>query len=104
MFDHLTRTGVFRSDGTTMECDAVLWCTGFRPVLDPLVSSGLVDGQGRVAVEGTRSVAEPRLPLVGYGDWTGSASATLIGAVRTAKVTVAQIVQELEAEDRSGTK
>ena len=104
MFDHLTRTGVAWSDDTTMECDTVLWCTGFRPSLDHLTSSGLVDGRGRVAMEGTRSVAEPRLHLVGYGDWTGSASATLIGAARTAKVTVAQIAQELESEAGSATE
>lgn len=104
MFDHLTRTGVAWSDDTTMECDTVLWCTGFRPSLDHLTSSGLVDGRGRVAMEGTRSVAEPRLHLVGYGDWTGSASATLIGAARTAKGAVAQIAQELESEAGSATE
>ncbi|WP_017587147.1 ArsO family NAD(P)H-dependent flavin-containing monooxygenase [Nocardiopsis ganjiahuensis] len=103
MFDHLTRTGVAWSDGTTAECDAVLWCTGFRPVLDHLSDSGLVDDRGRVAVEGTRAVAEPRLHLVGYGDWTGPASATLIGAARTAKAAVAQITRDLEPEPRQGT-
>ncbi|MGW8439277.1 ArsO family NAD(P)H-dependent flavin-containing monooxygenase [Nocardiopsis sp. NPDC055879] len=104
MFDHLTRTGVTWSDGTTMECDAILWCTGFRPVLDHLAPLGLVDSQGRVTVEGTRSVVEPRLHLVGYGDWTGPASATLIGAARTAKATIAEITQELETEPRPETE
>src|SRR5699024_15020 len=98
MFDRLTRTGVAWADGTALECDAVLWCTGFRPVLDHLHPLGLVGAQGRVAVQGTRSVAEPRLHLLGYGDWTGPASATLIGAARTAKATVAQITRELESE------
>ncbi|WP_435112574.1 ArsO family NAD(P)H-dependent flavin-containing monooxygenase [Nocardiopsis synnemataformans] len=95
MFDRLTRTGVAWADGTTLDCDAVLWCTGFRPVLDHLVPLGLEDGRGRIALEGTRAVAEPRLFLLGYGDWTGSASATLIGAGRTAKATVAEITASL---------
>ncbi|MCK9871324.1 ArsO family NAD(P)H-dependent flavin-containing monooxygenase [Nocardiopsis dassonvillei] len=103
MFERLSRTGVVWADGTALECDVVLWCTGFRPVLDHLGPLVPVDEHGRVAVEGTRSVAEPRLHLLGYGDWTGSASATLIGAARTAKATVAQITRELERETRTGT-
>jgi hypothetical protein len=50
---------------------------------------------GRVEVRGTRSVREPRLWLVGYGDWTGYASATLIGVGRTARATVDEIVGAL---------
>jgi hypothetical protein len=33
--------------------------------------------------------------LVGYGDWTGYASATLVGVGRTARSTVEEIEQEL---------
>ncbi|MDT0328616.1 ArsO family NAD(P)H-dependent flavin-containing monooxygenase [Nocardiopsis lambiniae] len=95
MFDHLTRTGVAWADGTTMDCDVILWCTGFRPVLDHLAPLGLVDERGRIPVVGTRSRAEPRLHLLGYGDWTGPASATLIGAGRTAKAAVAEVVGSL---------
>ncbi len=95
MFDRLTRTGVAWADGSVLDCDAVLWCTGFRPVLDHLAPLGLGDGRGRIALEGTRAVAEPRLFLLGYGDWTGSASATLIGSGRTAKATVAEITAAL---------
>jgi hypothetical protein len=46
-------------------------------------------------VDGTRSVREPRLWLVGYGNWTGFASATLIGVGRTARATVTEIAAEL---------
>ncbi|OOC53567.1 MULTISPECIES: ArsO family NAD(P)H-dependent flavin-containing monooxygenase [Nocardiopsis] len=98
MFERLTRTGVAWADGTSLECDAVLWCTGFRPVLDHLAPLGLADGRGRIALEGTRAVDEPRLFLLGYGDWTGPASATLIGAGRTAKATVAEITGALARE------
>ena len=41
-----------------------------------------------------------RLWLVGYGEWTGYASATLIGVGRSARATVEQIVMEL-ARSRS---
>jgi hypothetical protein len=36
--------------------------------------------------------------LVGYGDWTGYASATLIGVGRTARATVDEIVRALGEE------
>ncbi|QUX30600.1 NAD(P)/FAD-dependent oxidoreductase [Nocardiopsis akebiae] len=104
MFDRLTHTGMAWADGSTVECDVIVWCTGFYPVLRHLDSLGLVNERGRVVVEGTRVVAQPRLHLLGYGDWTGPASATLIGAARTAKATVAKIIQELEREARPGTK
>ncbi|WP_211328851.1 hypothetical protein [Thermomonospora umbrina] len=48
-----------------------------------------------LAVNGTQSVAEPRLLLLGYGDWIGPGSATLIGAGRDARDTVAAITRML---------
>ncbi|WP_285730531.1 ArsO family NAD(P)H-dependent flavin-containing monooxygenase [Nocardiopsis sp. ATB16-24] len=95
MFERLTRTGVAWADGSRMDCDTILWCTGFRPALDHLAPLELRDDHGRIALEGTRAVDEPRLFLLGYGDWTGLASATLIGVGRTAKATVAQITDSL---------
>ena len=47
--------------------------------------------RGHIATEGTRAVGEPRLHLLGYGDWTGPASATLIGVGRPAREAAAQI-------------
>lgn len=95
MFARVTERGVRWADGTEEPCDAVIWCTGFRPNLTHLAP--LLPGwrQGKVAVEGTRSVDEPYLYLLGYGDWTGPASATLVGAGRTAKATVADIASRL---------
>lgn len=52
---------------------------------------GIVGDTGRVLVEGTRSTAERRFWLVGYGDWTGMASATLIGVMRTGRSTAQEI-------------
>ena len=89
-FTRFTTSGVSWADGTTMDVDAVIWCTGFRPALSHLDSLGVTD-QGRVSVSRTRAVEEARLWLVGYGEWTGYASATLIGVGRTARSTVEEI-------------
>ena len=77
-----------------MACDAVLWCTGFRPALRHLAPLRLRDEHGRFPVggpAGTQSLRDPRAHLVGYGDWVGPASATLIGVGRSARATVEQI-------------
>ncbi|WP_157254503.1 FAD-dependent oxidoreductase [Nonomuraea typhae] len=91
MFTHLTRTGIAWADGTTLDCDAIIWCTGFRPVLSHLAPLKLRGPDGVIPVRGTQAIGEPRLHLLGYGDWTGHASATLIGASRTARDMVAAI-------------
>jgi putative flavoprotein involved in K+ transport len=96
MFQRLTPTGVAWADGTEQRADAVIWCTGFRPALRHLEPLHLRGHDGRVAVggpAGTRALAEPRLHLVGYGDWTGPASATLLGVGRSAKETAAVVVE-----------
>lgn len=90
-FQRFTRHGVVWTDGGESTVDVVIWCTGFSPALEHLRSLGLVNAEGRVDVEGTHAREEPRLWLVGYGEWTGAASATLIGVTRTARSTVAQI-------------
>lgn len=85
MFARLDRDGVVWADGTGTRADAVIWCTGFRPALAHLAPLGLRTRAGHVATAGTRAVDEPRLHLLGYGDWTGPASATLIGVGRPAR-------------------
>ncbi|MNC16862.1 hypothetical protein D3C75_647260 [compost metagenome] len=97
-FESFTRNGVLWGDGSESAVDAVIWCTGFRPALQHLDSLEVVNAEGRVEVEGTHSTKEPRLWLVGYGEWTGSASATLIGATRTARTTVGEIVTFLAVQ------
>lgn len=97
LFDRLTPDGVAWADGTEHPCDVIIWCTGFHPVLAHLAPLDLECPDGVPKTVGTRSVEEPRLYLLGYGDWTGYASATLIGAGRTAKPTVAEIAERLRA-------
>jgi hypothetical protein len=98
MFSRLTATGVAWPDGTTLDADAVIWCTGFRPALRHLRQLHVRDREGRVSVDGasgTRVDREPRLHLVGYGDWTGAASATLLGVGRSARDTASEIIAAL---------
>lgn len=94
-FERFTSTGVVWAGGREERIDAVIWCTGFGVVLEHLRPLGVLDAAGRIAVDGTRAVREPRLWLVGYGEWTGFASATLIGVGRTARSTAAEIGQAL---------
>ncbi len=99
MFSRLTATGLAWPDGTTLDADAIIWCTGFRPALRHLRPLHLRDERVQVPVDGasgTSADAEPRLHLVGYGDWTGPASATLLGVGRSARATTAEIVGRLQ--------
>ena len=97
MFDRVERHGAAWNDGTFEALDAVIWCTGFRPALEHLAPLGVVGPDGRVAVDGTRAQTEPKLWLVGYGGWTGFASATLIGVGRSARRTVEEVEIALAA-------
>jgi len=90
-FARFTPTGVAWADGREEPVDAVLWCTGFRPALGFLADLGVLQPNSRVATTGTQATALPGLWLVGYGSWTGFASATLIGVGRSARATVGEI-------------
>lgn len=101
MFTRFSENGVVWNDGREARVDAVIFATGFCPALAHLAPLGVVGDDVRVTVapngSGTRAAREPRLWLAGYGDWTGFASATLIGVGRAARATVIEIVAELEA-------
>jgi len=97
-FETLTTTGVIWPDGRQEAVDAIIWCTGFRPALEHLRPLGVVESDGRVAVRDNRSLREHRLWLVGYGAWTGFASATVIGVGRSARSVAQQIEAVLTAE------
>lgn len=91
MFTRLTPEGVVWPDGTSEPVDHVIWATGFDPALDHLQALNVFDEEGRIPVTGTRADRAPHLWLVGYGQWTGVASATLIGVGRTAQRTAREI-------------
>ncbi|WP_017613945.1 ArsO family NAD(P)H-dependent flavin-containing monooxygenase [Nocardiopsis salina] len=100
MFDRLTRTGVAWADGGEWAADAVLWCTGFRPTLGHLDPLEPFDPDGGVPLDGNRCLREPYLHLLGYGDWTGAASDTLLGVGHAAEAAVAPIVEDLKTGQR----
>ncbi|MEU3206048.1 ArsO family NAD(P)H-dependent flavin-containing monooxygenase [Streptomyces cyaneofuscatus] len=95
MFARLTADGVRWADGSHTGVDAVIWCTGFRPALVHLAPLNLRSARGHIPTDGTRALGEPRLHLLGYGDWTGPASATLIGVGRPARDAARTIAQLL---------
>ncbi len=102
MVERLTPTGAQWPDGREVTLDAVVWATGFRPALGHLRGLGLATEHGRprtVAPDGsphpTRAASDPRVWLVGYGDWTGAASATLVGVGRPARDTAFAIGDQL---------
>ncbi len=87
--------GVVWSNGTKESFDAVIWCTGFKPDLKHLENLNLLEN-GRIKTKNTRGLQEPKLWLVGYGNWTGFASATIYGVGKTARETVKKIKREFE--------
>ncbi|MCC9710616.1 ArsO family NAD(P)H-dependent flavin-containing monooxygenase [Streptomyces sp. MNU76] len=93
MFARIVPGGVEWADGTRAQADAIIWCTGFRPALSHLAPLRLRGRRGHIATDGTRTLDEPRLHLLGYGDWTGPASATLVGVGRPARDAAREIAQ-----------
>ncbi|HLS30369.1 MAG TPA: ArsO family NAD(P)H-dependent flavin-containing monooxygenase [Flavobacteriaceae bacterium] len=93
-FKEFYENGAVWKNGTKEAFDVVIWCTGFRANLKHLAPLGVIEN-GRIKTEHTRSVKEPNLWLVGYGNWTGFASATIYGVGKTARQTVKEIRAEL---------
>jgi len=85
MFSSFKEDGVRWADGSSEAVDAVIFATGFRPALAPLVPLVTPDARGRLPMDGLRAAAHPLLFPLGYGDWTGFASATLVGVGRSAR-------------------
>jgi putative flavoprotein involved in K+ transport len=54
------------------------------------------DERGKALTKESKSLEVEGLWLVGYGGWTGFASATLIGLNRTAKQTIQEIEEFLK--------
>jgi putative flavoprotein involved in K+ transport len=93
MFERLTATGVVWPDGTEERIDTLILATGFKPALSALAPLAAPDARGRLAMEGFHAAAHPRLFPLGYGDWTGFASATIVGVGRAAKAIVEAIAK-----------
>ncbi|WP_328316168.1 NAD(P)-binding domain-containing protein [Streptomyces sp. NBC_00388] len=94
MFDRITPDGVAWDSGRTVPADVILWATGFRAAIDHLSPLGLREPGGGIRLDGTRTVRDERVHLIGYGP-----SASTIGANRAGRSAVRDIGRLLE---RSG--
>ncbi|WP_078312691.1 MULTISPECIES: NAD(P)-binding domain-containing protein [unclassified Mycobacterium] len=94
MFSHITPTGVAWADGSSLDVDVILWCTGFRHALDHLAPLRLRNGRGGITMTGrllTQVAGRPTIHLLGYGS-----SASTIGANRASRAAVAELMNYLE--------
>lgn len=92
----IEETTVVWENGDREEIDAILWCTGFGFATEHLSTLVQKDARGRISTENTRCKDVPGLWLVGYGGWTGFASATLIGVGRSARQTAKEVVEYIK--------
>jgi thioredoxin reductase len=99
-FKRFAGKGVVWNDDSETEFHSVIWCTGFRPALGHLKHLGIMNNKGRIEVKGTKALSTPGLWLVGYGEWTGFGSATLIGVQRYARSTATEIQEYLNIRPR----
>ncbi|SHN23402.1 ArsO family NAD(P)H-dependent flavin-containing monooxygenase [Chitinophaga sp. CF418] len=95
-FDYFYEDGIGWNGGRQEAVDAVIFCTGFLPALQHLAPLEIFQPDGKIHTHETKAINIAGLWLVGYGSWTGFASATLIGVGRTAKKTVDDVVHFLE--------
>jgi putative flavoprotein involved in K+ transport len=100
-FEKFTEDSLVWADGHEEKIDVVIYCTGFKASLKHLASLNVINEDGKAETEGTKSKKVDGLWFVGYGNWTGFASATLIGVGRSAKATTEQISQYLLTTEKS---
>jgi len=98
-FQRFEEDGVKWRDGTFSHVDTVIWCTGFRPALGHLSDLYTVDATDTVPLHENQSVQCPGLWLIGYGNWSGAASATMIGAGRVAREMVPRLISWLDRSE-----
>ena len=91
MFQRIEPDGVRWADGTFERLDVILWATGFRPAVAHLAPLRLRSPYGGIQLDGTTSVADPRVQLVGYGP-----SASTIGANRAGRAAAIAVARRLE--------
>ncbi|MGC0362629.1 cation diffusion facilitator CzcD-associated flavoprotein CzcO [Rhodococcus sp. 27YEA15] len=93
MFAEIVPQGVRWSDGTVVDADVILWCTGFRSSLDHLAPLHLRGPGGGISMVGrlaTQVESDPRIHLVGYGP-----SSSTIGANRAGQAAARELTRSL---------
>lgn len=96
--DKFQADGALLVNGEKILLDHVIFCTGYLPTIDYLRGLNLQIRHNKVDTHGTRSRELAGLWMVGYGSWTGFASATIIGVGRSAKVTAEEVNEFLKRE------
>jgi thioredoxin reductase len=91
LFQKINEKGVIWDDDTTESFDVIVWCTGFGFATSFLKELVEMDERGIVKTVESKVQAIDGLWLVGYGGWTGFASATLIGINRNVKLAVQEV-------------
>lgn len=99
VIDHFTNLGIMLKNGRELLVDSVIFCTGFQSSLNHLQGLDINLSAGKPPSCGTHSAEVDGLWFVGYGQWTGFASATLIGVGRSAKTTVDEIAAFLKIKN-----
>ncbi len=94
--------GVVWGDGSQQDFDTIIWATGFKSKLKMLEPLGIVR-DGRVRTEETRALDIDGLWLIGLGDWTGFASATIYGVGKTAREMSHQVASYLDKRRKSAS-
>jgi len=89
--EKFTEKGIMKLDGEAQSIDVVIWCTGYSYNTSHLKPAVEPDNKGKIKLENNESLDVDGLWLVGYGGWTGFASATIIGVGRTVKSVVTQV-------------
>jgi cation diffusion facilitator CzcD-associated flavoprotein CzcO len=102
-FERFSQNGLVWKDGHEELIDVVIFCTGFRPSIDYLQELNVINAEGRVDTIESRSVKQDGLWMIGYGNWTGFASATMIGVGRSAKKAVDEIVLYLSGPEEGSS-
>jgi thioredoxin reductase len=100
-FEKFTEDSIIWANGHEEKIDVVIFCTGFKPSLKHLEPLNVINADGKADTTGTKSNRVEGLWFVGYGNWTGFASATLIGVGRSAKTTVEQISEYISTHKES---
>jgi cation diffusion facilitator CzcD-associated flavoprotein CzcO len=93
MFSEILEDGVRWPDGTALQADVILWCTGFRSSLDHLAPLMLREAGGGITMAGrlaTQVAKNSRIHLVGYGP-----SASTIGANRAGAAAASELLSFL---------
>jgi cation diffusion facilitator CzcD-associated flavoprotein CzcO len=96
MFSEIIKDGVRWADGTTLQADVILWCTGFHYSLDHLAPLELREPEGGITMTGrlaTQVKKDPRIHLVGYGP-----SASTIGANRAGRAAATELMKYLDID------